>query len=138
MTQADVVLSTPRTDSFLFRLSERELDRRDVTADVLEELLIPDTAAVADAIVQDCAIRALRSGPRSGDRPGAAPSAPTSKPPGGAAFAFRTGSNSSKYQQADHHYDHQPDDCRPQVLEKGAHQHAPSAHPCGAAAANPN
>jgi hypothetical protein len=70
MTQADVVLSTPRTGSFLFRLSERELDRRDVTADVLEELLIPDTAAVADAIVQDCAIRPLRSGPRSGDRPG--------------------------------------------------------------------
>ena len=45
--------AAPRTESSPFRrLSERELDPKDVLTDLFEEELLPDTAAIADLVIQ--------------------------------------------------------------------------------------
>jgi hypothetical protein len=53
MTQADGVFNTPRTDSSPFRLSERELDPKDVLTDLFgEELPLDDPARVAEMVIE--------------------------------------------------------------------------------------
>jgi hypothetical protein len=52
MTQAASVHSTPRTDSSLFRLSERELTPKDVLADLFGEELHPDPEHFASVVIQ--------------------------------------------------------------------------------------
>jgi hypothetical protein len=52
MTQAASVHSTPRTDSSLFRLVERELDPRGALAELFREELHPDPEWMADHVIE--------------------------------------------------------------------------------------